>query len=996
MSNSSTQKIKSHSPGFLSSPLLRPIIAAFLFLIALELALVFYLLHDIRQAEQTAQREYQYLSAAHSWSELADLMRTHRRVVDATRTDEDIVAAKEKHNTSRKAVQAAAMVVHDTFEKTRKLDSRQILNAIQVCLQCTTEMYDPRKTPAQRERWYQGYLNSSKILYETALAQVRTIHAEIGDEKVSQYREESLLACFLIVDLIICVCLASFIEKQISKPLSKLAKSCQKLMTGEILPSPPKQRNEIDFLQETFHEMSVSINKHEQGRRSYIELFKQMHSSRLLRIQELISDLAQRSIKLRFSKLEILESNVNRTLYLLDTMTQGLAFNEGSKLTPKFENSSSTELFQTVQSTLAFMLKTKAITLVIQDPDCKLSFDPHLLSRAVTNLLGNACKFSPKSSQIILAGKVEGEKFRCEIIDQGPGISKEQQEKLFKRFSQLEHNQSGGGGSGLGLLIAKQIVESHNGMIGCTSEEGKGTTFWFEIPLSQAAIGSSISSPNGSQQAPLETAKLGSIRTSFIVILLVFVISQFVMAFQLNSSLQQVARRANNYAKQKVSIVETQRFIALFFSWRQRSFEAAVARNKRAVVALFPLFLEQTIISKKLLEKAPPNSKTKQIFTSIHQKMTYLQNLAPKIMNSESLPPIQAFPLLTTVDETSKRIENDLFKALEIQNAALDRSYDLTTELRETVSKLLITTLIINLVLIAILFLACISIIKKLAHVNEKARAFARGEDPVPSIKGNDELTFLDKSLCKAAHSIREAEAQRRELLAIINHDLRTPLSAMLMGFELLSMESEQSQEDLQTSEDSKAKIARANNDIQFLIKQISDLLDLEKMESGALEPDSADLVLEELLEDTVDSLEATMGTKKIDFVRTENADDIWVRGEISLLRRIFEAVIQNAMAYAPPSSPIKLSIGGDDRWAIINVSDNGPGIDRELLQHIFDRFRFSGGLPLTGVGIPLAYRLAKIHGGRLEIQSSPNDGTSVFIFLPRLVKQLKSAASSP
>lgn len=920
-------------------------------------------------------------------------MRKHRRVVDATRKKEDLVTAKREYEASYKEVQIATENLRDAFSKIPTLDGRPIANAIQLCLHCTSEIYDVRKTEEQRERWYGAYLNASRRMYETVLDQIRKIHAEIGNEKKSEYQEEILLVFFLVIDVIICLYLAFFIERYISRPLTELARSCEKLMAGDVLPAPPKRQNEIDSLKQTFHEMSVSLSQHEQGRQSYIQLFKEMHSSRLLHIQSLIRDLGSRALELKASKLEILESNVNRTLYLLDNMTQGLSFNQGAKLTPKFEKTTSTELFQSLQSTLAFMLRSKSITLQINDPGCALDVDINLLGRALTNLLSNACKFSPKSSKIELSGIISDEKrFRCEIKDQGPGISAEQQKRLFKRFSQLEQKQVQGG-SGLGLLIAKQIVESHGGEIDCKSTDGEGTTFWFEIPLQQRLASTEPSAMIDNDAAGTKTVKSGSIRTRFIVLLLVFVTAQFVIAFQLNTSLQQAATRANSYARQKSSIIETQRLLALFLSWRQRSFEAVVARNKQALFSLLPLFAEQLAISRNLVETAPDKSRQKEFFVSIHKEMSSLSALSPKLMSLETMPPLEAFPLIKIADASGKRIENDLFKALKVQNAALDRSYNLTSELRATVSKLVLATLGVNGILLLLLFLACISIIEHLRQVNAKAQEFAQGHTPVPSVKGNDELAYLDKSLCSAAQSIRDAEQQRRELLAIINHDLRTPLTAMLMGFELIAAEQTHADAIGNFTEESRAKLETVNTDIQFLIKQISDLLDLEKIESGALQPDAADLVIEELLEDTANALKAANGSR-IDYAGQTQPEDLWVHGEMSLLRRIFEAVIQNALNYTPANSKIKLSISNDEQWAIVNVSDSGTGIDKELLAHIFDRFRFSDGKPITGVGLPLAYRLAKIHGGRLEIQSS-NEGTNVLILLPRLIRQTRTAVSN-
>jgi len=112
--------------------------------------------------------------------------------------------------------------------------------------------------------------------------------------------------------------------------------------------------------------------------------------------------------------------------------------------------------------------------------------DAERLRQVISNLLNNAIKFSEKSADVVVETRQEGENVLFRITDYGIGISKEDKEKLFKPFSQIdpsfgrEH-----GGTGLGLAIAKGIIQAHNGKIGVESELGKGSTFYFVIPAKQ-------------------------------------------------------------------------------------------------------------------------------------------------------------------------------------------------------------------------------------------------------------------------------------------------------------------------------------------------------------------------------------------------------------------------------------------------------------------------------------------------------------------------------
>jgi len=115
--------------------------------------------------------------------------------------------------------------------------------------------------------------------------------------------------------------------------------------------------------------------------------------------------------------------------------------------------------------------------------------DAERLRQVISNLLNNAIKFSEKSANVVVETRRVGGNVMFGITDSGIGISKEDKEKLFKPFSQIdpslgrEH-----GGSGLGLAIAKGIIQAHNGKIWVKSEPGKDTTFYFSIPMNQKIV----------------------------------------------------------------------------------------------------------------------------------------------------------------------------------------------------------------------------------------------------------------------------------------------------------------------------------------------------------------------------------------------------------------------------------------------------------------------------------------------------------------------------
>lgn len=116
--------------------------------------------------------------------------------------------------------------------------------------------------------------------------------------------------------------------------------------------------------------------------------------------------------------------------------------------------------------------------------DALVNADKDRIVQVLTNLIFNAVKFSPFGSVVKVRVERLNEAVRFSVVDLGPGIAKREQKKLFVVFEQVDQNRVGPReGLGLGLAICKGIVDEHGGAIGVVSEEGKGATFWFDLPI---------------------------------------------------------------------------------------------------------------------------------------------------------------------------------------------------------------------------------------------------------------------------------------------------------------------------------------------------------------------------------------------------------------------------------------------------------------------------------------------------------------------------------
>lgn len=132
-------------------------------------------------------------------------------------------------------------------------------------------------------------------------------------------------------------------------------------------------------------------------------------------------------------------------------------------------------------------MRSKSVGLHVHIPDVQLQGDPERLLQAFLNILDNAIKHSVSDSTVFISGKIEGTQVAVEIRDQGPGISQSDLPHIFEQFYTTDRSRQGSN-SGLGLAIARRIVEAHGGTITASSQgEGQGAVFTIRLPFDTAS-----------------------------------------------------------------------------------------------------------------------------------------------------------------------------------------------------------------------------------------------------------------------------------------------------------------------------------------------------------------------------------------------------------------------------------------------------------------------------------------------------------------------------
>jgi len=122
--------------------------------------------------------------------------------------------------------------------------------------------------------------------------------------------------------------------------------------------------------------------------------------------------------------------------------------------------------------------------IVRGDSQLQLHADPNRIEQVLVNFINNAVKYAPDSGEIVINVVKLENNVRISVTDYGPGIDKAKQKHLFDRYYRTDYSGEQYSGLGLGLYISAEIVKKHGGQIGVDSEPGKGSTFWFTLPLS--------------------------------------------------------------------------------------------------------------------------------------------------------------------------------------------------------------------------------------------------------------------------------------------------------------------------------------------------------------------------------------------------------------------------------------------------------------------------------------------------------------------------------
>jgi signal transduction histidine kinase len=225
----------------------------------------------------------------------------------------------------------------------------------------------------------------------------------------------------------------------------------------------------------------------------------------------------------------------------------------------------------------------------------------------------------------------------------------------------------------------------------------------------------------------------------------------------------------------------------------------------------------------------------------------------------------------------------------------------------------------------------------------------------------------------------QQAVRAREEVLAIVSHDLRNPLSAVSLGASLLQMSDSLSAEDREQIDTIEVSAKRMN-------RLIADLLDVTRLEGGKRLPIQAETVqASELFHEAEELFRAQATVAQVTIEYRADDDLPPVRADRHRVLQVLSNLIGNSLKFTPPGGRITVTAKRQDGEVVFRIADTGPGIPAEHLSDIFSPYWQAKRTERmgAGLGLPIAKGIVEAHGGRIWVESEQGRGTRFYFTLP-------------
>lgn len=277
------------------------------------------------------------------------------------------------------------------------------------------------------------------------------------------------------------------------------------------------------------------------------------------------------------------------------------------------------------------------------------------------------------------------------------------------------------------------------------------------------------------------------------------------------------------------------------------------------------------------------------------------------------------------------------------------------------------------------------TILQPIRDLNRATSEVARGNFSVRVEVPNDkEYSSLVNNFNKMTHELSSIETLRGDFISNVSHEFKTPL-ASIQGFAKLL------QSDNISKEDQKEYSQIIINETDRLTKLSTNILRLTKLENQTSVGKKTRFSLDEQIRNIILILEPEWSKKNIDL--DINLEDIMYVGNSELMGQIWQNIINNAIKFTPENGIIKVDLFRSDTCIMVKISDNGPGISKEMQQKIFEKFYQADHSRATegnGLGLALVKRIVDLCKGKVSVENLYEGGVCFNVELPYIIEDMK------
>jgi signal transduction histidine kinase len=290
-----------------------------------------------------------------------------------------------------------------------------------------------------------------------------------------------------LVAVAIALLLTFFLSRRILAPVKALISAAKRIGRGDFSQRVEiKDKSELGELAQSFNTMTSDLERAEKLRQNMVADVAHELRTPLSNLRGYLEALRDGLIKPDAKAIRSLSEEAALLSRLVDDL-QELSLAEAGKLKLNCRAEDIAELINQTLAAVQAQAKIKGLSVSVDLPELPpANIDFHRISQVLRNLLENAIAHTAKGGSITVAAKPQGKWLKISVTDTGEGIPAQDLPNIFERFYRVDKSRARAtGGSGLGLTIAKRLVEAHGGKIEAKSKLGKGSRFSFTIPIAE-------------------------------------------------------------------------------------------------------------------------------------------------------------------------------------------------------------------------------------------------------------------------------------------------------------------------------------------------------------------------------------------------------------------------------------------------------------------------------------------------------------------------------